>query len=306
MNLDIIAQQFQSKVQEFNSKYDHYEPEPEPVVVESPEIPYDNSFLHVDSVWEDVKAKLDTNQFYALSTVGSQGSGKSNLGKEFFRKALQDKFKCIYGLPEDFIGDIDGWIDRILVDVKEEYENGNIIEQFCVMLDDLSYSNDAQGRRNQALFKNVISRIRHKFTLFAEENKISAKVFIIYVTHRLHAAPPILRNSGSWIFTEMQAADRDDALEIIGKNKELRERLDEIYTFLNTVIFEGAKHGLIKYTLNDKNYVFKWGKQTNPGDGRLMAIYHAGEIGLYNTKYVSDLNFKQYRYEVPEVIEEDD
>ncbi|QDI74084.1 hypothetical protein [Nitrosopumilus spindle-shaped virus] len=306
MNLDVIAQQFKEKVQEFDSKYSSYQPKEEPIIIQKTEIPYDDSFLNVDSVWEDVKAKLDTNQFYALSAVGSQGSGKSNLGKEFFKKALEDKFKCVYGLPEDFITDIDGWIDRILSDIKKEYDSGNFLEQFCVMLDDLSYSNDAQGRRNQALFKNVISRIRHKFTLFAEENKISAKVFVIYITHRLHAAPPILRNSGSWIFTEMQAADRDDALEIIGKNKELRERLDEIYTFLNTTIFEGAKHGIIKYKLNDQNYVFRWGKQNNPGDGRLMAVYHAGEIGLYNTKYVPDLNFKQYRYELPDEIEEND
>lgn len=306
MNLDIIAQQYQNKVSEFNAKYDHFEPEPEPVVIVEKDVPYDNHFLQVDSVWEDVKAKLDTNQFYAFSAVGSQGSGKSNLAKEFFKKAVEENFKCVYALPEDFITDIDGWIERILDDVRNDFEKGIKHEEFCIALDDLSYSNDAQGRKNQALFKNAVSRIRHKFTLFAEENKITAKVFIIYVTHRLHAAPPILRNSGSWVFTEMQAADRDDALEIIGKNKELRERLDEIYTFLNTTIFEGAKHGIIKYTLNEKNYVFRWGKQTNPGDGRLMAIYHAGEIGLYNTRYVSDLNFKQYRYELPDEIEDAD
>jgi hypothetical protein len=299
MNLDIIAQSFQSNLQTFHEKWQDYTVnEPEPEVVEIKEQAYDGSFITAQDVWEDVKAKLDTNQFYAVSALGGQGSGKSTLGKEFFELALGDKFKCIYALPEDFIDDIDGWIERILEDPQED----NLI-----MLDDLSYASDTQGRKNQAIFKNVIARIRHKFTEAEEDNKISAKVAIIYVTHRLHAAPPMLRNSGSWIFTEMQAADRDDALEVIGKNKELRERLDEIYTFLNTVIFEGAKKGIIKYVMNEIKYVFKWGKQHDPGDGRLMVIYHAGEINIYNTKLPKrKIDLNSYRYEKPEVEEVDD
>ena len=162
-------------------------------------------------------------------------------------------------------------------------------------IDDLSYSNDMQSRKAQAQLKNVVARVRHRF---------EGKVFIIYVTHRLHAAPPMLRNSGSWIFTEMQSADRDDALEVIGKNKELRERLDYIYTFLNTQIFEGAKKGFIKYRLDDRTFKFRWGSKENAGDGRLMAIYHAGQLGLYNAKLLkNDFNVNDYRYEKPEVEE---
>lgn len=293
MSLDLYAQNVNEKIAEFNNKYSILNQVIVEDVKEDIHENYDGNFINAKTIWLDIEAKLNTNQFYALSTLGAQGSGKTTLGKEFFEIALKKNFKCVYAIPEDFLHDIDGWIDRILVDPKENN---------CIMLDDLSYSNDAQTRKNQALFKNVIARIRHKFTENDDDQQLSSKVFIIYVTHRLHAAPPMLRNSGSWIFTEMQSADRDDALEVLGKNKELRERLDQIYTFLNKVIFEGAKKGKIKYTLGDKNYVFNWGRQEAPGDGRLMAVYHAGDISIYNSKLPEKfIDLGDFRYRVPQI-----
>jgi len=297
MNMDLHARSMFDKVQAFNEKYANEKVHIDEVIIEEDEENYDGSFLKADDIWEDIIAKLNTNQFYALSALGGQGSGKSTLGKEFAALAILNNFKFVYGLPEDFINDIDTWIKKIIEKPKEFN---------CIMLDDLSYSNDMQSRKNQAMFKNVIARIRHEFTEAEDEvNKVSSKVFIIYVTHRLHAAPPMLRNSGSWIFTEMQSADRDDALEVLGKNKELRERLDHIYTFLNKIVFEGAKKGVIKYTLGDKNYSFRWGKQGDPGDGRLMAIFHAGQLSIYNTKLAAiPIDFNDYRFKQEEMIEE--
>lgn len=291
MNLDLRAANYAQKVKEFEAKYSNFESKVE-ILPEPKEVNYTGNFLQAKDIWEDIVAKLNTNQFYALSALGGQGSGKSTLGKEFADLAIQNDFKFIYALPEDFLNDIDSWIGKILEDPKE-YN--------CIMLDDLSYSNDMQSRKNQAAFKNVVARIRHLFTEDEEykdqSGLTSSKVFIIYVTHRLHAAPPMLRNSGSWIFTEMQSADRDDALEVLGRNKELRERLDQIYTFLNQVVFTGAKEGKIKYDLDGKSYNFKWGKQNDPGDGRLMAIFHAGQISIYNTKLPkTKINFNDYRF----------
>lgn len=293
MSLDLHAASVNNKIAEFNDKYSKLKQVVKEVVDDQVHQKYDGGFINARTIWLDIEAKLNTNQFYALSTLGAQGSGKTTLGKEFFEIALEKDFKCVYAIPDDFLNDIDGWIDRILIDPKENN---------CIMLDDLSYSTDSQSRKNQALFKNVIARIRHKFTEKDDDNKVSSKVFIIYVTHRLHAAPPMLRNSGSWIFTEMQSADRDDALEVLGKNKELRERLDLIYTFLNKIIFEGAKKGKVRYTLGDKNYIFNWGRQDAPGDGRLMAVYHAGDIAIYNSQLPKkEIDLKTFRYRVPEI-----
>jgi hypothetical protein len=96
----------------------------------------------------------------------------------------------------------------------------------------------------------------------------------------------------------MQSADRDDALEVIGRDKEQRERLERVYTFLSRVSLESANDDrMVKITYHDKDYKFKWGDKTDPADGRIMAIYHGGKVKLFHAKdEETDINFNDYRF----------
>jgi len=253
---------------------------------EEPTLQNNDSFLNTADIWEDALAMLDTNQFFALSVVGPQGSGKTSIARQFAQLARDEDFKLIYALPEDFTQSVQEWSDRTLEPPSEKT---------CIILDDLSYALDMSSRKNQSMMKNIIARLRHIY---------HGQIFIIFITHRLHATPPMLRNSGSWFFTNMQSADRDDSIEVIGKSKEIKERLEQIYQFIADATIKGAKHGLINFTLSGQKHQFQWGKRDNPGDGRLMAIYHAGQLKVFNSVLNNvDIDLQEYRYPPPPEIE---
>lgn len=245
-----------------------------------------DTFLNTDDIWTDGKAMLETNQFYALSIVGPQGSGKTSIAQQFAQLAEDEGFKIIYALPDDFVSDVQGWSDRTL-----EPHN----DKTCIILDDLSYALDMSSRKNQSLMKNIVARLRHIY---------QGQIFVIFITHRLHATPPMLRNSGSWIFTNMQSADRDDSIEVIGKSKEIKERLESIYQFIAKATIDGARDGNIIFTLGGKEVKFRWGKKDNPGDGRLMSIYHTGDLKIFNSRMDKvSIDLHNYRYSPPLEIE---
>ena len=245
-----------------------------------------NSFVDTHDIWEDGLAMLETNQFFALSIVGPQGSGKTSVARQFAQLALEEDFKVIYALPDDFIKDVQGWSDRTL---------DPPCEKTCIILDDLSYALDMSSRKNQSLMKNIVARLRHIY---------KGQIFVIFITHRLHATPPMLRNSGSWFFTNMQSADRDDSLEVIGKSADMKNRLEGIYQFIADATITGAKKGYISFTLSGKKHEFKWGRKGDPGDGRLMAIYHAGQLKVFNSKLNNvKIDLNEYRYPPPPELE---
>ena len=285
MSLHYNALRIKNSIDRWNSSFERA-----PIPQEEPEEDYMDpfeAFLNVDDIWEDGKAMLETNQFFALSIVGSQGSGKTSIARQFAQKALEEEFKIVYALPDDFVKDVQGWSDRTLETVSDKT---------CIILDDLSYAIDMSSRKNQSLLKNIIARLRHIY---------QGQIFIIFITHRLHATPPMLRNSGSWIFTNMQSADRDDSIEVIGKHKEIKERLELIYQFIAKSTIDGAKDGFITFNLADNDYNFIWGKKDNPGDGRLMAIYHSGKLKIFNSKMDEvDIELQEYRYPAPLEIEQ--
>src|SRR3990172_86173 len=253
-----------------------------------PEINPLDTLITSEQIWNDGSSFVHMNEFYALSIVGPQGSGKTSIAKQIATFGKANDFMIIYAMPEDYMNDINAWLELVTVTPRA---------RTMIILDDLSYSSDAQNRKNQALLKNMISRVRHIF---------KGEIFMIYITHRLHATPPMLRNSGSWIFTNMQSADRDDALEIIGRNKETRERLEQIYSFIARVSLDGAKNRTVTYHYNDQEYSFKWGDREDPGDGRMMAIYHGGVLKLFHSKVIeTSINFEDYRFiPIPKVLKQ--
>ena len=234
-------------------------------------------FVEVDDVWNDAIGKLNNNHFYAIGCVGSQGSGKTTVASQFAKKAKEHDFRIIYALPEDYLTDVPAWIERV---------TENPSAKTCIVYEDISYSFDTQHRKQQSLMKNVIARLRHIF---------QGQVFVIYITHRLHAAPPMLRNAGTWIFTELTPIDRDDMLEIIGKTKEQKELLESMQLFLTNCATEGNKHQDIHYTYNNEVYKFRWGNEQDFGDGRLMASLHNDRLVIFNSKVQNVFDLMPYR-----------
>lgn len=274
--MENYAKYLEKVFDDYNKKSQHIEHE---IEIDSSEINPLDTLLTSEKIWQDGYNLLNLNEFYALSIVGPQGSGKTTIAKQIANYARKNDFKLIYAMPEDYLNDITSWLALCTVNPKS---------RTMIVLDDLSYSTDSQGKKNQALLKNMIARVRHIF---------KGQIFMIYVTHRLHATPPMLRNSASWIFTNMQSADRDDALEIVGRNKELRERLEDIYSFISRVTLESAGNRKVKYTFNEKEYEFVWGDKYKKGDGRLMAIYHGGKLKLFRSYDTEeDIKFEDFRF----------
>lgn len=250
------------------------------VVEEKKTMRFNASFVTAEQIWNDAVSVLGANQFYAISIVGPQGSGKTTIAEEIAKRAKADDFKLVYALPDDFLPDVNTWVVKAVDEPRAKN---------CLIIDDLSYSLDMQPRKVQALIKNLVSRFRHVF---------GGQLLVIYITHRLHAAPPMLRNSGTWIFSAMQAADRDDAREIIGKSKEMKDRLEALYYFISKVMIDGPKHRTIKFVLGDHEMSFKWGTKEDPGDGRLMACFHSGRLNVFCSKKVegSVMDLNVYRF----------
>lgn len=246
------------------------------------EVVFVNPFLTVDSLWEDIKPSIKSDKFYAVSLVGPQGKGKTFLGRLFGTKAEDDGFLVIYAKAEDVFLNQEEWVRKVKVKL-EEWDT----DKLCIIFDDMSYSNDSVSKKNSAKFKHFVADVRHVFE--DKEKHFNPSVFMVYISHRLHSLPPMLRNSGSWIFTSMQSADRDDAMKVITKRKEMQEKLEIMYEFISKVSIDGPKAKKLKFTFGKHNMDFLWGTEENTGDGRLMVCNHAGDLKIFNSKAMSEM-----------------
>lgn len=237
-------------------------------------------FLTAQSIFDDILPAINSDKFYALSLVGPQGKGKTTLASIFATIAEDCGFMIVYAKAEDILADLPSWIEKVKSKI-ESYQQ----ERICFILDDMSYTSDGISKKQSAIFKHFVADIRHVF----EEVLGSVKIFMIYNSHRLHSLPPMLRNSGSWIFSSMQAADREDMVKLIARRKEMREKLDAIYTFIAQVSIDGPKFGTLKFNFGNNETEFTWGSKENPGDGRLMVSYHAGDIKIFNSQVLKNM-----------------
>lgn len=262
---------------------------PPPVEVEEELIektPSKPTFLQVQELWIDIKSVIISDSIYFLSLIGPQGKGKTILSRIFATLAQLDGFEVIYAMPEDFVDDFDEWIAKIKRDRPSE--------KYCFILDDLSYYLETRSKKVQSTVKNIIARIRHEFEITVDSPQgskvIKKPIFMIYISHRLHAVPPMLRNSGTFIFPSMQAADREDMIKLITKRKAMQERLEKIYHFISKVAILGPKDGGFPYyTREGEEKYFKWGKEDDPGDGRLMVSFHAGQLKIFQSQIVPEM-----------------
>ncbi len=246
------------------------------------DVVFKSPFLTAESIFEDILPSINSDKFYALSLIGPQGKGKTLLASIFGTIAEDNGFLVIYAKAEDIFLDLPLWVDK----VKELIlQHGS--PKVCFVMDDMSYSSDTISKKQAAIFKHFVADIRHVFEKVLPSIKI--KVFMIYISHRLHSLPPMLRNSGSWIFSSMQSADREDAVKLIARRKEMREKLDTIYTFISQISIDGPKYVTLKFSFGSNNMEFVWGTEENPGDGRLTVSFPAGDLKIFNSKLINNM-----------------
>jgi len=282
----------------------HFAQKQIPIILEEEkikEVVFKSPFLLAEEIFNDVMPSVDTDEFYAISHIGGQGKGKTFSGDLFATLAERAGFLIIYGKAEDILDHMAYWIENARELIKK---HGS--PKVCFVLDDMSYSTGMISSKKAAAFKHFVGDIRHVF----EDIHGSIKIFMIYISHRYHSVPPMLRTSASWVFSSMLPEDRADALKLIPKQKEELEKLDRLYSFLYTVSTNGPKD----VTLNLENsngtpFTFKWGRKEDPGDGRLMLIFHAGVMRLYNPcklENMIDLETCRILYVPPPEPTEDD
>lgn len=276
MSLELFARHIRDQIDEFNFKSTKQEvtqiPEEQTILK--------NPFLTLEDIFNDALPSVDSNKFYSISFVGSQGHGKTFSAEIVASLADHKDFLVIYGKAEDFMEDKKAWVEQVKQKIKDR---GTI--WVCFVLDDMSYSTAEVSAKKSAGFKHFIADIRHVL----EPVLGDIKILMIYISHRLHSLPPMLRNSGTWIFASMLPEDRADAMKLIPKSKEERDRLDSMFKFLQWIQNEGPKKDVVHMTLRDKPCDFVWGKQGRPGDGRLMMVSHAGEMKILQSKGIENM-----------------
>lgn len=236
------------------------------------------NFLRSEQVFDDILPVVDKNEFYELNYIGVQGHGKSFSASEFATLAEREGFLVIYGKAEEVMTDLIAWKDKVIELILSSKKI-----KLCIILDDMSYSNATLSPKKSAAWKHFVGDIRHQFEDVLGDG-IKPKIFLIFISHRYHSVPPIMRNAKTWIFASMLAQDRKDAQELIPKNKEETEKLDEIYHFLEEVTMLGPKYKTVPLTHDGKEFIFHWGDKDDPGDGRLMMIYHSGKMQIFNPR----------------------
>lgn len=292
MSLELFAKHIREQVETFN--HDHEE---KPISEEKEEIVIPTKpFLTLKDIYDDAIHSVETNKFYSISFVGSQGFGKTDAGANLGTYAVKDGYLLIYGKAEDFMKNKEQWIEQVKAKIKE---HGTIYVMF--VLDDMSYSTAEVSAKKSAGFKHFIADIRHVL----EPVLGDIKILMVYISHRLHSLPPMLRNSGTWVFASMLPEDRADAMKLIPKAKEERERLDEMFQFLQAIQNEGPKKQVVHLQINNNSFDFKWGKQGDPGDGRLMMVSHAGHMKILQSKQIEDqVDLDSYRIIVQPKLED--
>jgi len=272
--LDLLSKHYQDHFAEKQLPIIKLEEEIKKVVFKSP-------FLTAEEIFNDVMPSVDSDEFYAISHIGGQGKGKTFSADLFATLAEQSGFLVVYGKAEDILEHMNYWVEKVIELLKI---HGS--PKVCFVLDDMSYSTGMISSKKAAAFKHFVGDIRHVF----EPIYGTIKIFMIYISHRYHSVPPMLRTSASWVFASMLPEDRADALKLIPKQKEELEKLDRFYSFLYEVSTKGPRD--VTLNLEDSNgnpFTFKWGRKEDPGDGRLMLVFHAGVMRLFNPKKIGDM-----------------
>lgn len=238
------------------------------------------NFPTAETMFKDFLPIIEANGLFQLTYIGNRGFGKTSSSEDFATVARDHGFLTIYGKAEDILPDLNGWVEKASQKIRE---HGSPYVTF--VLDDMSYSTGMISEKKAAGFKHFAADIRHVF----EKVHGTIKIFIILISHRYHAVPPMLRSAVSWIFASLDNEDRNDAMKMLTKDKEQQQRLDKIYKFLQEVTVIGPRDKGFYLGSGLKRVWFRWGTEQDPGDGRLMMSYHQGKIGIFNPRRTENM-----------------
>lgn len=267
---------------------------------EAKEETFDLNILKAEDVFKTILPVIDSDEIFIMNYLGKQGSGKSESAAEFGTISKEHGFLLIYGKAEDIMIDLPQWIEKVSAKIIEA--NTKYIF-FC--LDDWSYATGTVSSQKSARWKHFVGNIRHEFKDILFKG-YKPHIFLIFISHRYHSVPPIMRNSATWIFSSMESQDREDAQKLVTKNKEQLMRLDEVYQFVKEATSLGPVHKNLTFYKNDAKSTFRWGTKEDYGDGRITMIYHQGNIELFNPrKKENRIDLEDYRIKyVPPTAEE--
>lgn len=263
-------------------------------------------FLTAEEIFQDVVPSVESNEFYSISYIGTQGYGKSTSAAELATLAQKSGYLLIYGKAEDILADLQGWIKKVKALIAEHGDT-----RVCFILDDMSYATGTISTKAAAKFKHFVGDIRHQFEEKDENDKVifAPKIFMIYISHRYHSLPPMLRNSPTWLFVSALPEDKADAMKLIPRLKDEKDKLEALCSFLLKVTNDGPKLVDLEFTFGSNVMNFKWGKKEDAGDGRLMMSLHRGVLKIYNAKKKEDtVDLEHYRIKhepAPEITEEE-
>lgn len=273
------------------------------------EVVFKSPFVTAKEIFDDVLPSLESNEFYSISYVGGQGNGKSTSAAEFVTEAEDAGYLGIYGKAEEMLIDLPQWIEKAKKLIKDHPE-----PKACIVLDDFSYSTGTVSAKVAAKFKHFVGDIRHVFEEKDERGKVifHPKIFIIYISHRYHSVPPMLRNSPTWLFVTGEPEDKADAMKLIPRLKTERDKLEVMISFLSNVTSDGPKLKDLDFHFGDKTLHFRWGDSKDFGDGRLLMLIHHGTLKIFNArKSENHVDLEDYRIKytprpepTPEEIEE--
>lgn len=260
---------------------------------------FKSPFVTAKEIFDDVLPSLESNEFYSISYVGGQGNGKSTSAAEFATEAEDVGYLVIYGKAEEMLIDLPAWIENAKKRIKNHPE-----PKACIVLDDFSYSTGTVSAKTAARFKHFVGDIRHVFEEKDSNGKVVfyPKIFIIFISHRYHSVPPMLRNSPTWLFVTGEPEDKADAMKLIPKLKSERDKLEAMVSFLSNVTSDGPKQKDLEFRFGDKKMNFRWGDKKDTGDGRLLMLIHHGILKLFNAKkreYSVDLEDYRIKYVPP-------
>jgi len=270
------------------------------------EVVFQSPFLKAEEIFADVVPSVESNEFYSVSYIGTQGHGKSTSAAELATLAKSVGYLVLYFKAEDILVDLQGWIRQ----AKEKIKNHDN-DRICFVSDDMSYSTGSISTKAAAKFKHFVGNIRHEFEEHDANGKITfnPKIFMIYISHRYHSLPPMLRNSPTWIFVSAQPEDKADAMKLIPRLKDEKDKLEALCSFLLKVTNDGPKYVNLEFTFGNNTMNFKWGNKEDPGDGRLMMSLHRGLLKIYNAKkHDNTIDLEDYRIKhipVPEPTPEE-
>lgn len=225
--------------------------------------------LEAEELWQEIKPQIESSDFYQIVINGSQGSGKTTTAKELAHHAHSDGFYPIYSSAFDIL-------TAPVTFVQQAAQNPT--KKVCIVMDDMSYAMGALSSKTQSKLKNFIGMLRHALN---EGGSVKPQIFLIVITHLNTGVPPILKNSNVWIFSKPTPQEYDYMIKIVGRKRELRQKLEIIFEFVKNIQAAAKPGEKLELGMYGYNYEFVWNLE-----GRLAMIIKNGEAQVYHSQNV--------------------